>query len=172
MMLSRLNKICLQDQWVISLSKMDESHLLSDLSELNSEKVRIEAAKNLGVVNNQISKEALIDMLGTLNSFVRDAIVQSLVRIGDVEFLCNNLNNEHRYVRRGIVQALGELGGEMACKTLIKSLKDSEWGVRMYAAESLGKVGNRSHVPKLILILEDEHEWPRRVARLSIKKLE
>ena len=172
MMLSRLNKICLQDQWAISLSKMDESHLLSDLSELNSEKVRIEAAKNLGVVNNQISKEVLIDMLGTLNSFVRDAIVQSLVRIGDVEFLCNNMNNEHRYVRRGIVQALGELGGERACTTLTKSLKDREWGVRMYAAESLGKVGNRSHVPNLIPILKDEHEWPRRVARLSIKKLE
>ena len=172
MMLRRLNKICFQDQWAISLSKMDESQLLSGLSELNSEKVRIEAAKNLGVVNNQISKEALIDMLGTLNSFVRDAVVQSLVRISDVEFLCNNMNNEHRYVRRGIVQALGELGGEMACKTLTKSLKDSEWGVRMYAAESLGKVGNRSHVPKLILILKDEHEWPRRVSRLSIKELE
>ena len=172
MMLRRLNKICFQDQWAISLSKMDESQLLSGLSELNSEKVRIEAAKNLGVVNNQISREALIDMLGTLNSFVRDAVVQSLVRISDVEFLCNNMNNEHRYVRRGIVQALGELGGEMACKTLTKSLKDSEWGVRMYAAESLAKVGNRSHVPKLILILKDEHEWPRRVARLSIKELE
>ena len=87
MMLRRLNKICFQDQWAISLSKMDESQLLSGLSELNSEKVRIEAAKNLGVVNNQISREALIDMLGTLNSFVRDAVVQSLVRIGDVEFL-------------------------------------------------------------------------------------
>ncbi len=172
MMLSRLNKICLQDQWAISLSKMDESHLLSDLSELNSEKVRIEAAKNLGVVNNQISKEALINALGTLNSFVRDEIVQSLVRIGDVEFLSNNMNNEHRYVRRVIVQALGELGGEMACKTLTKSLKDREWGVRMYAVESLGKVGNQSHVPKLIPLLKDEHEWPRRVARLSIKKLE
>ena len=145
MMLSRLNKICLQDQWVISLSKMDESQLLSNLSELNSEKVRIEAAENLGVVNNQISRVALVDTLGTLNSFVRDAVVQSLVRIGDVDFLCNNMNNEHRYVRRGIVQALGELGGEMACKTLTKSLKDREWGVRMYAAESLGKVGNRTH---------------------------
>ena len=160
MMLRRLNRICLQDQWAISLSKMDESQLLSDLSELNSEKVRIEAAKNLGVINNQISKEALIDALGTLNSFVRDEIVQSLVRIGDVEFLCNNMNNEHRYVRRGIVQALGELGGEMACKILTESLKDREWGVRMYAAESLGKVGNQVHVPKLIPLLKDEHEWP------------
>ena len=155
--------------------RWDTSHsdsLKIMISDENSENIRIRAVIKLGNDRSREAKNMLINTLSTLNSFVRDAAVQSLVRIDDVDFLCNNIAHEHRYVRRGIVQALGELGGTKACKTLVKALKDQEWGVRMYAAESLGKVGNQSHVPKLILILKDEHEWPRGVARLSIKELE
>ena len=49
------------------------------------------------------------------------------------------MNNGHRYVRRGIVQALGIIGGNKAYNQIIESLEDEEWGVRMYAAEALGK---------------------------------
>jgi len=50
-------------------------------------------------------------------------------------------------------------------------LNDREWGVRMYAAESLGKVGDRTNITDLGKLLSDVHEWPREVARLSLEKL-
>jgi HEAT repeat protein len=143
----------------------------SEISGKNSEEIRIRAVIELGKDKSQASKELLIQTLSTLNSFVRDAVVQSLIEIGDIDFLCKNIEQEHRYVRRGIVQTLGNLGGKKACEALILCLNDREWGVRMYAAESLGKVGDKSHITDLDKLLSDGHEWPREVARLSIAKL-
>ena len=50
-------------------------------------------------------------------------------------------------------------------------MNDEEWGVRMYAAEAMGKVGSKKHINFLIPLLEDIHEWPQEEARKSIKKL-
>ena len=141
------------------------------ISDENSENIRIRAVIKLGNDRSREAKNMLINTLSTLNSFVRDAAVQSLVRIDDVDFLCNNITHEHRYVRRGIVQALGELGGTKACKTLVKALKDPEWGVRMYAAESLGKVGDKNHFVAIQDLVGDEHIWASQVAENSLKKL-
>ena len=141
------------------------------ISDKNPEEMRIRAVIELGKDKSKESKELLIQTLSTLNLFVRDTVVQSLIEIEDIDFLCNNIEHEHRYVRRGIVQALGELGGGKACRALIVCLNDKEWGVRMYAAESLGKVGCSSHIADLAELLNDVHEWPREVARLSIEKL-
>ena len=141
------------------------------ISDENSENIRIRAVIKLGNDRSREAKNMLINTLSTLNSFVRDAAVQSLVRIDDVDFLCNNITHEHRYVRRGIVQALGELGGTKACKTLVKALKDQEWGVRMYAAESLGKVGDKNHLVAIQDLVGDEHIWASQVAESSLKKL-
>lgn len=137
----------------------------------NPEEIRIRAVLELGNDKSQKSKELLIRTLSTLNSFVRDAAVKSLVKIEDINFLCKNIEHGHRYVRRGIVQALGQLGGSLASKQIIKCLNDEEWGVRMYAAEAMGKVGSKKHINFLIPLLEDIHEWPQEEARKSIKKL-
>ncbi len=136
-----------------------------------SEEKQIFSIHKLGDYDIEHSKKLLIGTLSTLNSFVRDAVVDSLVRIGDVEFLCENINHEHRYVRRGIVQALGRLGGPIACEQIIKCLQDNEWGVRMYAAEAIGKVGSKEHINFLLQLNDDEHEWPREEAQKSINKL-
>ena len=136
-----------------------------------SEKVRIRAALELGNNKSKESKEQLIRNLSTLNSFVRDAVVESLVNIKDVDFLCKKIHNEHRYVRRGIVQALGRIGGNKASKQIIESLYDKEWGVRMYAAEALGNIGKPEFAKFLNQLLKDEHQWPREEAMKSLKKL-
>jgi HEAT repeat protein len=144
--------------------------MIEDLNSI-SEKKQIISAYKLGDYDTEHSKKLLIETLSTLNSFVRDAVVDSLVRIGDVEFLCAEINHKHRYVRRGIVQALGRLGGSIACEQIIECLEDNEWGVRMYAAEAIGKVGTKEHINFLLQLNDDEHEWPREEARKSIKKL-
>jgi len=53
-----------------------------------SEEKRIEKIMKLGDDISQESKETLIQTLTALNSFVRDAVVQSLIQIGDIDFLC------------------------------------------------------------------------------------
>ena len=85
-----------------------------------SEKKQISSIRKLGDYNTEDSKKLLIETLSTLNSFVRDEVVNSLVKIGDIDFLCENIDHKHRYVRRGIVQALGQLGGPIACEQIIK----------------------------------------------------
>ena len=143
----------------------------SKISDNNPEEIRIRAVLELGNDHSQKSKELLMQTLSTLNSFVRDAVVKSLVKIGDDDFLCKNIEHKHRYVRRGIIQALGQIGGSLASKHIIESLNDKEWGVRMYAAEAIGKVGNKDHINLLLPLLKDEHEWPQEQARKSIEKL-
>jgi len=150
---------------------MNFEELKYKISSEKSEGKLIALILELGDYKTEESKNFLMSSLSTINSFVRDAIVISLVRIGDVQFLCSNISHEHRYVRRGIVQALGEIGGEVACLHLVQSLGDQEWGVRMYAAESLGKVGSDRDISDLRNLLDDEHEWPREVARQSLNKL-
>jgi len=150
---------------------MEFEGLKNNISSEKDEETRITAILYLGENKTEASRDLLMDNLSTLNSFVRDAIVISLTRIGDVEFLCSNIGHEHRYVRRGIVQALGQLGGVKACEVLVRCLNDQEWGVRMYSAEALGKVGSNKHINSLKSLLSDEHEWPRKEARKSIKKL-
>tara|TARA_A100001015_G_C14783456_1_gene630096 strand:- start:134 stop:577 length:444 start_codon:yes stop_codon:yes gene_type:complete len=144
--------------------------MIEDLTSISEEKQIISVYK-LGDYGTEHSKKLLIETLSTLNSFVRDAVVDSLVRMGDVEFLCAEINHKHRYVRRGIVQALGRLGGSIACEQIIECLEDNEWGVRMYAAEAIGEVGTKEHINFLLQLNDDEHEWPREEARKSIKKL-
>ena len=126
---------------------------------------------DLGTQDSKEAKSQLIQNLSTLNSFVRDAVVESLVKIGDVDFLCKNMNNGHRYVRRGIVQALGIIGGNKAYNQIIESLEDEEWGVRMYAAEALGNSGESKYSEFLKKLLTDIHEWPREEAKRALNKL-
>ena len=97
---------------------MEFEGLKNNISSEKDEETRITAILYLGENKTEASRDLLMDNLSTLNSFVRDAIVISLTRIGDVEFLCSNIGHEHRYVRRGIVQALGQLGGVKACEVL------------------------------------------------------
>ena len=136
-----------------------------------SEDIHIRQILELGENNSLKSKKELIKNLSTLNSFVRDAVVELLVKSNDVDFLCNNLNNEHRYVRRGIVQALGRIGGNRAYNQIIESLDDEEWGVRMYAAEALGNSGESKYSEFLKKLLTDIHEWPREEAKRALNKL-
>jgi HEAT repeat protein len=81
------------------------------------------------------------------------------------------MNNGHRYVRRGIIQALGQIGGSVASNKIIESLNDREWGVRMYAAEALGNIGKAKYADYLEKLLDDKHEWPREEARKALEKL-
>ena len=58
---------------------------------MSNEKKQISSIRKLGDYNTEDSKKLLIETLSTLNSFVRDEVVNSLVKIGDIDFLCENM---------------------------------------------------------------------------------
>ncbi|GMT49732.1 MAG: hypothetical protein IEMM0008_1271 [bacterium] len=45
------------------------------------------------------------------------------------------------YIRAQAAQSLGRLKSKKAVPSLIKALHDTEWEVRLYSAEALGKIG-------------------------------
>ncbi len=79
----------------------------------------------------------------------------------DEEYLIQALNkSKSGYIRAQAAQSLGRLKSKNAVDSLIKTLNDPEWSVRLYSAEALGKIGDSKALNPLqnrLKIEEDEH---------------
>lgn len=78
-------------------------------------------------------------------------------------------------VRRAVIEALGEIGGDDVVQTLARhaSNVDESYATRAAALESLGKHGDRAHVEILLAALEDhsQHDQVRRAALTGLAEL-
>ncbi len=64
------------------------------------------------------------------------------------------------YIRAQAAQSLGRLKSKKAISSLINALDDTEWEVRLYSAEALGKIGGArgiEAIKKHIVREEEEH---------------
>ncbi|MHA1701179.1 MAG: HEAT repeat domain-containing protein, partial [Promethearchaeota archaeon] len=88
---------------------------------------------------------------------VRYRVVDTLTQIGEpsISGLLNVLSHKNRVVRKGAVEALGELGIEdpKIIKDLSIMLKDKKEDVRGKAADSLRSIGKKA-IPSLIEALQ------------------
>jgi HEAT repeat protein len=134
----------------------DDIKLLT-LSKSSNESIRSGAAIALGFPKNSGAVERLIAMVVDSNekNRVKEEAITSLGRVGDpkaVRVLEKVLNNKNSYLRRRTVAALGGIRCPESVDILINALKDSDDFVVMYAAESLGQLGDkRASVPLLTL---------------------
>jgi HEAT repeat protein len=69
------------------------------------------------------------------------------------------------------VQALGQIGSSEAVPSLIKSLKDKSYIVRLIAAEALGKIKAQAAIPALIESLKDKAWTVRLEAATALKSI-
>jgi HEAT repeat protein len=72
--------------------------------------------------------------------------------------------------RRGIAQALGEIGDPRAVEPLIATLKDKDEGVREAIIRALAQVGT-SAVEPLIAALEGKNKWMREAAARALGQI-
>jgi HEAT repeat protein len=74
--------------------------------------------------------------------------------------LVEALNDPTKFVRRAVIQALGEIGSAEATPWLLRALHQDDYFIRWAAAEALGKIGASEAVDDLAAFLEDNYEPP------------
>jgi len=130
-------------------------------------------------VANQVSPvpgedvDSLLSTLGIQDSRVKEAAIASLGRSRDrraLQSLIYLLGDENRSIREASVRALGAFGGE-AVESLIESLGNQDWHIRMGCAIALRIIGDLRGVEPLIRALSDENRFVRREAAKSLGRI-
>ena len=88
-----------------------------------------------------------------------------------IEGIIAALKDEDKYVRKGAVIALGEIGDERAVEPLIATLKDKDSNVLKNTAEALGKIGDERAVEPLKQALKDKSKDVQIWAAFGLYKL-
>jgi HEAT repeat protein len=116
----------------------------------------------LGSFGTESTIPGLVKALQVRDFEVRESAAFSLEKIGGnlvITSLLEALNHECEYVRKDIIEILGNLGAVDAVPALIYALENDSSDCRDVAAEAakaLGKLGAIDAVPALIHALDDE----------------
>jgi len=89
-----------------------------------------------------------------------------------IDALVKCLNDETCRNRRGIIEALGYIGGERVIHTLLKALKNTELSVRIAAVDALKETRDPRCVPDLIKCLKDQDPGMRAAAAGALGSFE
>ncbi|MDD3985188.1 MAG: HEAT repeat domain-containing protein [Methanobacterium sp.] len=122
--------------------------------------IRVDAALELGKLQEKSAIEPLIKTLDDENPSVRFQASKSLAEIGKpaVKSLVNALKGEEGNIKRYATFALKNMGDDTVVEHLIVALKDKDWSVRKTSAKSLGEMGSNKAVDPLIMALDDD-DW-------------
>lgn len=130
--------------------------LIADLCSPN-ETTRRCAAEDLGECGDQSAVESLVHVLADPSPAVCEAALDALERIGGeavVQAALLALHSEHVPLRNAASLLLGELG-EAAVGPLTELLDDQNKDVRLFAIDTLARIGSRSAETALVRALED-----------------
>ncbi len=140
---------------------------------------RLDAAVLLAERDGVATTAALRDALNDTNELVavRIKCAASLGELQAADTLLMALGGgiENARVRKAVVEALGEIGGDEAVATLAERASDVDesYATRAAALEALGKHGDESHLDILLSALEDEsqHDQVRKGALIGLSEL-
>jgi vesicle coat complex subunit len=79
-----------------------------------------------------------------------------------------DLENHDKYVRKNVVESLGNIGLESSVSYLLKALNDKDNEVRRGVPEALSKTGLQEVIPVLIKALTDDDRCIRRGAATAL----
>lgn len=132
------------------------------------------AAAVLGEVKATRAYPALVRALNDLDDEVRAKAAGALGRLGDQRavphLLDRLLTDPIPFVRARIAGALGQFAGNEVIESLVRSLGDPAWWVRMRSVEALEQIGARAERP-LLVALDDVDPEIRIRAAVSLERL-
>ena len=118
--------------------------------------------EQLGSLRDHRAMKPIIDMLNAEEAIVRWHAIKALAGFGDDagRVLLKMLETDDRYMRRNIVQALGEIGGEEVTDQLIRMLMfdESDKNVLIEVIRALHRIAPARAVEPLITVLKSK-EW-------------
>jgi len=118
---------------------------------------RRDVAEAFGVVRDPRVNVALEKMLSDIDSSVRIAAIDSLMRIqAPISLIGRMTKDPDKNVRAAAAETLGEMRDTEAVPIVSECLKDEHWSVRCAAASALGLIGERTSVPLLVNCLKDQ----------------
>jgi hypothetical protein len=89
----------------------------------------------------------------------------------DLPTVVGYLSDKRPRVRYKAIQAVERIGDRRVAESLIKFVKDENWGIQRRAIRILAEWGCQSAVPAITVCLKHERTWIRREAEDALKKL-
>lgn len=128
--------------------KPDDKQLKKVSAGLDSEKSRASVIRVLGLMNATDFSGKITAELGNSKSdeVIKNAI-EALGRMkskNTVSAICAKADSKNPEIRRAVAAALGEIKASESYPALIKMLKDSDSKTVFFAAESMGKIADKS----------------------------
>lgn len=136
--------------------------LITKLKDSESEVVKASIVEEIGNTGDHRAIRPLIDALNDTDIRVRWNAIQGLARFGDecMVPLLRTLESSDHFLRRNVVQAVGEISSPDAVQKLVSMLMfdESDRGVLIQVIRALGKIGDDRAVEPLLTVLKTD-DW-------------
>ena len=109
----------------------------------------------------------LLSRMGGKDPIVRMHMIDLLAKLGGegvAKAVADQLDDNHKLVRRAALTALAHLGGDVDIEKLCKMLLDVDGEIINKAVDVIAKVNHPDTVKYLVPALKDENEFSRRAA--------
>jgi HEAT repeat protein len=84
--------------------------------------------------------------------------------------LIEDLNSDDILVREAVIQSLGKIGDPMAVPFIIRALDDKKFAIRLSAVKALGDIGDPEAVPFLKKVASTDHDqYIRQAAKSALQ---
>ena len=145
------------------------------LNDLESENVMVRnnAIDYLGENKEKLAVPMLIELLN--NDQPKETklmVIESLGKIGDsssIDALVSALKEKDNEIRIAAVEALGKIKDPKAVKPLINVLNNKD--IKITSLWAIGNIGDKSAIPYLTKLFDDQDEYVRYNASQSLKKI-
>ncbi len=130
----------------------------------NVNRTRNSAPKDSAVSIGKAAKPSVKSLIGDLAS--KDGIIRVKARRQLVAYkarsvapLTKSLSNENHWVRWEAAKALSQIANPASIQALLGALSDTEFDVRWLAAEGLVRIGRKTVVPSLEILVEHSDSY-------------
>jgi len=160
----------------LALIKIGKPAVPELIRALEYEKIRADIVHVLGLIQDPLAVDAIVDLLKDEDIEVQIWAAVALGMIGNssaTSGLVKALNDDTPQVRFFIVNALGEIGDRTATLPLVEKLSDITSMVRKETAKALGKIGDERALSELQRVAEEDRDVEVRfAAQDAIKAIE